>query len=293
MHKTITIGGNSITSVKFGNDQPISLISGTCAIESRDITMKTAETLKNLSESTGFSLVYKGSFDKANRTSSAGQRGVGLDEGLKILQEVKDAFDVPVLTDIHDLTQVQAVGEVVDVIQIPAFLSRQTDLLVACAATGKAINIKKAQFMAPQDVGKAAEKVINAGNDNILLTERGTTFGYNNLVVDMRGLVIMAETGLPVIMDATHAVMQPSVRGTSSGGRRDFMPPLARAAIAIGVAGLFLETHPDPSCAISDKETQVPLELMPALLKELRELDSYCKSQSWTDLPAFETANAA
>ncbi len=285
-HNTVTIGENDVQKVTFSNESPMSLISGTCAIETRDITMKTAEALKTVCDNLNIGLVYKGSFDKANRTSVKGERGIGIDEGLKILQEVRDTFKIPVLTDIHETTQAAIVAEVVDVLQTPSFLARQTDLLVAAANTGKVVNVKKGQFMAPQDMHAAAQKVRDSGNPNVMLTERGTTFGYNNLVVDMRGFPIMAECGAPVIMDATHCVMAPSVHGTSSGGRRDMVEPLARAAAAIGVAGFFLEAHPDPTQAISDKETQIPLEDMPAFLATLKAIDKQCKALAYANLKA-------
>lgn len=267
----------SAGNVTFGNDLPFSLIAGTCAIESRETTMRTAEALVEICGKLGIGLIYKGSFDKANRTSVSGQRGMGLEEGLEILAEVKAQFDVPVLTDVHECVQVAPVAEVCDVLQIPAFLARQTDLLVACAKTGKVVNIKKGQFMHPRDAVTAAAKVQDSGNAKVLLTERGTTFGYNNLVVDFRSFPQMAVGGLPVIMDATHSVMEPSAHGGASGGRREFVRPLTRAALAVGVAGLFLETHPDPSQAISDKETQMPLDEMPTVLAEFKALDDFCK----------------
>ncbi|MCP5404659.1 MAG: 3-deoxy-8-phosphooctulonate synthase [Pseudomonadaceae bacterium] len=282
--KPVVVGKDGVAKVTFANDKPLAFMAGTCALESRDITMKTAETLKELSERLGFGLVYKGSFDKANRTSASGKRGMGLEEGLKLLAEVRAQFGVPVLTDVHEQAQVAAVAEVVDVIQIPAFLSRQTDLLVACGEAavkhpGLAVNIKKGQFMAPQDMLPAAAKVASTGSEAILLTERGATFGYGNLVVDMRSFPIMAGSGYPVIHDASHCVMMPSVRGDSSGGDRSFIPPLARAAVAVGVAGLFIETHPDPANAFSDKETQVPLAEMEHLLHQLLQLDVVAKTQ--------------
>lgn len=273
----VTLADNGITKVSFGNDLPMAIIAGNCAIETREIALKTAETLKNICDGLGIGLVYKSSFDKANRTSANGKRGVGMEEGLKILQEIRQEIGVPVLTDLHESSQAAPVGEVVDILQIPAFLSRQTDLLVACAKTGKVVNIKKGQFMAPQDMHAAARKVADSGNDNIMLTERGTTFGYGNLVVDMRSFPIMAESGYPVIHDATHSVMMPSTHGDSSGGRREFVEPLARAAAAVGVAGFFIETHPDPAQAFSDKETQIPLEAMPALLANLQRIDAQTK----------------
>lgn len=296
MMRSVTIGDSTVKQVTFANDQPISIISGTCAIESRDRAMKTAETMVSLCEELGIGLIYKGSFDKANRTSVSGKRGVGLDEGLKILQEVRETFGVPVLTDVHERAQVDAVAQVVDVLQIPAFLARQTDLLVACADAvktqeGKAVNIKKGQFMAPQDMHSAAQKVADSGSEQVLLTERGTTFGYGNLVVDMRSFPIMGQDfdgkgGYPTIHDATHSVMMPSVHGNASGGRRDYVEPLARAAVAAGISGLFVETHPEPSDAISDKETQIPLEYMPTLLKGLKAIDDVVKNTARADIPA-------
>lgn len=282
MATVVSVGGNGCSTVKFGANLPFSLMAGTCAIEGRDITLRTAETLKKTCEKLGIGLVYKGSFDKANRTSAMGARGVGIDEGLKILAEVRREFNLPVLTDVHECAQVAAVGEVVDVIQIPAFLSRQTDLLLACGQAaakrqGVAVNIKKGQFMAPQDMLPAASKVAAGGTHNIMLCERGTTFGYGNLVVDMRSFPIMASSGYPVIHDASHCVMMPSVRGDSSGGNREHILPLARAAVAVGVGGIFMETHPDPASAFSDKETQVPLADMPAVLTELMRLDEVVK----------------
>ncbi|MFZ2619933.1 MAG: 3-deoxy-8-phosphooctulonate synthase [Alphaproteobacteria bacterium] len=274
----IHIGGNGTATVVFGNNAPLSILAGTCAIEGRDITFKTAETLKEICTKLGIGLVYKGSFDKANRTSVTGARGIGLENGLRILEEVRTQLQLPVVTDVHEIGHVVEVGAVVDVVQIPAFLSRQTDLLIAAAKTGKVVNIKKAQFMHPRDAVTAAEKVRQSGNPNIMLTERGTTFGYNNLVVDYRGFPQMAESGLPVLFDATHSVMEPSAHGNASGGRREFVVPLSRAAIGMGVAGLFMETHPDPTKALSDKETQMPLAEMAAVLAQLKRLDDFCKA---------------
>lgn len=267
----------NVGSIAFSNTSPMSLISGTCAIENRDTTLKTAEKLKEICDKLGIGLVYKGSFDKANRTSD-GARGLGLEEGLKILQEVKEQFGLPVLTDVHESHQVPAVAEVVDILQIPAFLCRQTDLLLACANGGKVVNIKKGQFLAPENMTGLVNKISATGNDNILLTERGTTFGYGNLVVDMRALQIMKDTNYPVIMDATHAVMMPGARGGSSGARRSFVEPLARAAAAVGIAGFFLEAHPNPTEAISDKESQIPLSEMEALLTNLKAIDEVAKA---------------
>lgn len=284
----IVVGSPSLTQVSFSNSQPLALIAGTCALESRDITLRTAETLAALCKRLGIGLIYKGSYDKANRTSIGGARGLGMDEGLKVLAEVRSTLGLPVLTDVHETTQVEAVASVVDVLQIPAFLARQTDLLVACGKacagqvgqfTGKTVNIKKGQFMAPADMHPAARKVVAAGCENILLTERGTTFGYGDLVVDYRGFGIMAQSGWPVIMDVTHSIMSPSGKGESSTGNRAYAQPLARAAVALGVAGLFMETHPDPASAISDKDTQIPLGELEAFLRPLVELDKLTKAQ--------------
>lgn len=291
MSKTIKVGASGVQSVVFSNILPIALMAGTCALEGRETTFRTAEHVVKTCQKLGIGVVYKGSFDKANRTSIKGERGMGIDKGLKLLEEVRAHFGVPVLTDVHETTQVEAVGQVVDIIQIPAFLARQTDLLLACGQTaakrpGVAVNIKKGQFMAPADMLPAAAKVAGGGTDNILLTERGTTFGYGNLVVDMRSFPIMASSGYPVIHDASHCVMMPSVRGDSSGGDRTFIPPLARAAVAVGVAGLFLETHPDPANAFSDKETQLPLTQLEPFLAHLKELDTIAKAQAAVALPS-------
>ena len=279
MREVVIGNGGHVAKVVFGQGKPLSLIAGTCAIEGRDITLQTAETLVHICARLGIGLVYKGSFDKANRTSVAGKRGVGLEEGLKILEEVRHTFKVPVLTDVHETIQVPTVATVVDVVQIPAFLARQTDLLQACGAAmahkhGGAVNIKKGQFMAPGDMKPAAKKVADAGCENILLTERGTTFGYGDLVVDMRGLPTMAAAGYPVVFDVTHSIMQPSGKGDSSTGKREFAAPLARAAVAAGVQGLFVETHPNPEEAISDKDTQLPLAELEAFLKPLLAIDA-------------------
>jgi 2-dehydro-3-deoxyphosphooctonate aldolase (KDO 8-P synthase) len=279
----VIVGGNGVSQVVFGNAKPLSLIAGTCAIESRDITFRTAEHMVKLAEKLGFGLIYKGSFDKANRTSLEGQRGVGMEEGLRILADIRKEFAVPVLTDVHETIQVPAVAEAVDVLQIPAFLARQTDLLLACAKAvatqpGKAVNIKKGQFMAPKDMGPAAKKMETEGCKAVMLTERGTTFGYGDLVVDFRSFPTMAATGYPAIFDVTHSVMSPSGHGGSSGGKREFAAPLARGAVAVGVAGLFMETHPNPAEAISDKETQIPLAEMEAFLLPLLKLDAMVKA---------------
>lgn len=276
--RDVVIGGGKLAQVTFGANRPLALIAGTCAIESRDTTLKTAETVKKIGEKLGIQVVYKGSYDKANRTSAGGERGIGMEKGLEILAEVRRELGLPVLTDVHETVQVAPVAAVVDVLQIPAFLARQTDLLLACGEAvagqaGKAVNVKKGQFMAPADMGPAAAKVVAGGSENVLLTERGTTFGYGDLVVDFRGFDVMAATGYPVVFDVTHSIMQPSGKGHSSGGKREFAAPLARAAVAVGVAGLFIETHPDPANAMSDKETQIPLAELEAFLRPLVELD--------------------
>ena len=277
--KTVTISAPS-GDVKFGNDQPFSLFAGPCAMESRDHALFMAEAIKTITDKLGIGFVYKTSFDKANRTSASSARGIGLDEALPIFQAVKDALGIPVLTDIHLPDQCATVGEVVDVLQIPAFLSRQTDLLVAAAKTGRVIKIKKGQFLAPWDMKNVAQKVIDAGNPNVLLTERGASFGYNTLVSDFRGLPTMArDTGLPVIFDATHSVQQPGGQGTTSGGQREMVPTLSRAAVAVGVAGIFAETHQDPANAPSDGPNMIPLEQLETYLSELRDLDRIAKTR--------------
>ena len=257
-----------------GGGAPLMLIAGPCQIESLDHALFCAERLKTMAAQAGMGFVYKSSYDKANRTSAGTARGVGIDAGLDILARVKTAFDVPVLTDVHSAEQCAFAAEVVDILQIPAFLCRQTDLLVAAAQTGAVVNIKKGQFLAPWDMEHVAAKVSGAGNDRILLTERGTSFGYNTLVSDMRGLPTMASFGFPVIFDATHSVQQPGGRGGSSGGQREFVPVLARAAVAVGVDGLFMESHEDPDNAPSDGPNMVPLDDMPKILQKLIQIDS-------------------
>ena len=272
---TVTVG-----SVRFGNALPFSLIAGPCAMESRAHALEMASALKEMTARLGIGLVYKSSFDKANRTSASSARGTGLDSALSIFAEVKETLGLPVLTDVHENDQCAPVAEVVDVLQIPAFLCRQTDLLVAAARTGRAVNVKKGQFLAPWDMANVARKVTGAGNPNVMVTERGASFGYNTLVSDMRALPIMAEaTGAPVIFDATHSVQQPGGRGETSGGQREFVPVLARAAIAVGVAGLFIETHQDPDRAPSDGPNMVPLRRMEPLLAELKAFDALAKAR--------------
>ena len=270
--KTVTIG-----SIPFGGANPISLILGPCQLENRDHSMMMAEHIAKACAQSNTQFIFKASYDKANRSSLSAQRGIGMDEGLRILDDVRREFGCPILTDVHETTQCAAAGEVVDVIQIPAFLCRQTDLLLAAGKTGKAINIKKGQFLAPWDMGNVANKVASTGNDNIMLCERGTSFGYNTLVSDFRGLPTMAETGYPVIFDATHSVQQPGGNGTSTGGQREFVPVLARAACAVGVAGLFIETHQDPDTAPSDGPNMVPVHELGDLIKTLREFDALAK----------------
>ncbi len=267
-----------IGELDIGNDLPLAIIAGPCAMESRDHALQTASRLKQITDALGMGLIYKTSFDKANRTSGSSPRGVGLAEALPVFAEVRREIGCAVLTDVHTEAQCAAVAEVVDVLQIPAFLCRQTDLLVAAAKTGRAVNIKKGQFLAPWDMANVAAKVAAGGNDNILLTERGASFGYNTLVSDMRALPVLAETGYPVVFDATHSVQQPGGRGETSGGEREFVPVLARAAVAVGVAAVFLETHPDPDNAPSDGPNMVPLDEMGALLARLKAFDQLAKA---------------
>lgn len=268
----------SVGNVTFSNSAPFSLIAGPCAMESRAHALECAEAIKDIADRLGIGLVYKSSFDKANRTSLSAGRGVGLSEALPIFAEVKEKFGLPVITDVHAAEQCAPVAEVIDVLQIPAFLCRQTDLLVAAAKTGKVVNVKKGQFLAPWDMKNVLTKVTGSGNPNVLLTERGASFGYNTLVTDMRALPIMAQTGAPVVFDATHSVQQPGGQGASTGGDRTMVPVLARAAVAVGVGGLFIETHPDPDKAPSDGPNMVPLDKLEALLKQLQALDAVVKS---------------
>ncbi|GLK55177.1 2-dehydro-3-deoxyphosphooctonate aldolase (KDO 8-P synthase) [Methylopila capsulata] len=266
-----------VGSVRFGNDLPLALIAGPCQMESRDHALEVASALKEITEALGIGLIFKTSFDKANRTSATAQRGMGLEASLPVFAEIKESLGLPTLTDVHDAHQCAAVGEVVDVLQIPAFLCRQTDLLLAAAATGRVVNVKKGQFLAPWDMKNVVDKLVGAGNPKVLLTERGASFGYNTLVSDMRALPEMAKTGAPVIFDATHSVQQPGGQGASSGGQREYVPVLARAAVAVGVAGVFIETHPDPDHAPSDGPNMVSLKQMPALLARLMAFDRLAK----------------
>ncbi len=272
------IVGQGAGAVRFGNNLPLVLIAGPCALESRDHALFMADKLAELAARNGIGLVFKSSFDKANRTSLGSQRGLGLAEALPIFAEVKARTGLPVLTDVHDAGQCAPVAEVVDVLQIPAFLCRQTDLLVAAARTGKAVNVKKGQFLAPWDMKNVLAKLTGAGNADVLLTERGASFGYNTLVSDMRSLPIMAETGAPIVFDATHSVQQPGGQGTTSGGQREFVPILARAAVAVGVAAVFIETHESPDQAPSDGPNMVPLSEMADLISRLQDFDRLAKA---------------
>lgn len=273
-NSTVEVGG-----VRFGNALPLALIAGPCALESKAHAFEMATALKEIAARVGIGLVYKTSFDKANRTSAKSARGIGLEQALPIFSEIRDKLKMPVLTDVHDAEQCGRVAPAVDVLQIPAFLCRQTDLLVAAAKTGKAVNVKKGQFLAPWDMRNVVEKITGAGNRNVLVTERGVSFGYNTLVSDMRALPILKQqTQAPVIFDATHSVQQPGGQGASSGGEREFVSVLARAATAVGVAGLFIETHQDPDKAPSDGPNMLPLKQMEPLLRKLIEFDRLSKS---------------
>jgi 2-dehydro-3-deoxyphosphooctonate aldolase (KDO 8-P synthase) len=272
-----------------GLDHPLFLISGPCVVENEELQLRTAETLKRIADKLGILFIFKSSFDKANRSSDKSFRGLGMDEGLRILAKVRDEIGVPILTDVHDIPQIAPVAEVVDVLQTPAFLARQTDFIHAVAASGRPVNIKKAQFMAPHDMVNVVDKARSAAQaagvnaETIMVCERGATFGYNNLVSDMRSLAIMRETGCPVVFDATHSVQVPGGQGASSGGQREFVPVLARAAVASGVAGLFMETHPDPSNAKSDGPNAWPLDRMESLLTTLVDLDRVVKARAFEE----------
>jgi len=274
-NRTVSVG-----NVAFSQEAPLSLIAGPCQMESRAHVLECAAAVKEIADSLGISVVFKASFDKANRTSIAASRGVGLNEALPVFAEIRETFGMPVLTDIHSADQCAPVAEVVDVLQIPAFLCRQTDLLVAAAKTGATINVKKGQFLAPWDMKNVLAKIVETGNPNVLLTERGASFGYNTLVSDMRALPIMAQTGAPVVFDATHSVQQPGGQGTSSGGERHMVAVLARAAVAVGVAGVFIETHPDPDNTISsDGPNMIALKDLKDLLADLMAFDHIAKSR--------------
>ncbi len=267
----------NLCGFEVGLDQPLFLIAGPCVVESEQLQVDTAGTLKEITGKLGIHFIFKSSFDKANRTSINSFRGPGLEEGLRVLSEVKRQLGVPLLTDVHEYTPMDEVASVVDVLQTPAFLVRQTDFITKVCATGKPVNIKKGQFLSPWDMKPVVEKAKSTGNPNIMVCERGASFGYNNLVSDMRSLAVMRETGCPVVFDATHSVQLPGGQGNSSGGQREFVPVLARAAVAVGVAGVFMETHPDPSKALSDGPNAWPLGKMEALLETLLELDAVTK----------------
>jgi 2-dehydro-3-deoxyphosphooctonate aldolase (KDO 8-P synthase) len=271
--KSVTIGNLTI-----GNDRPVTIIAGPCQMESRAHALEVAGALKEIAAKAGLGLIYKSSFDKANRTSVSGRRGMGLKDSLPVFAEIKETLGLPTLTDIHEIDQCVPVAEAVDVLQIPAFLCRQTDLLLAAGKTKAAINVKKGQFLAPWDMANVVKKVESTGNERILVTERGVSFGYNTLVTDMRSLPIMAKTGYPVVMDATHAVQQPGGQGTSSGGDRAFAPVIARAAVSVGVAAVFMETHPDPDRAPSDGPNMIYLKDMLGILNTLKALDQVAKA---------------
>ncbi len=272
-----------------GLDKPFFLIAGPCVIESDELQLRTAERIKQITDKLGIHFIFKSSFDKANRSSDQSFRGPGIEEGLKILDRVRDALGVPILTDVHDIPQVKPVAEVVDVLQTPAFLARQTDFIHAVAASGKPVNIKKAQFMSPHDMKNVVDKAKNAAQaagineETIMVCERGASFGYNNLVSDMRGLAIMRETGCPVVFDATHSVQLPGGQGTSSGGQREHVPVLARAAVASGISGLFMETHPDPANALSDGPNAWPLDRLESLLTTLKAIDEVVKEKGFEE----------
>jgi 2-dehydro-3-deoxyphosphooctonate aldolase (KDO 8-P synthase) len=269
-----------VGSVDIGNAEPLVIIAGPCALESRAHALEMANALKEITRKAGVGLIYKTSFDKANRTSAGSERGVGLDRALPIFAEIRDSVGVPVLTDVHEREQCAVIAEVADVLQIPAFLCRQTDLLIAAAKTGRAVNVKKGQFLAPWDMRNVIAKITGAGNPNVLTTERGVSFGYNTLISDMRALPVLASFGAPVVFDATHSVQQPGGQGTRSGGEREMVPVLARAAVAVGVAAVFMETHQDPDNAPSDGPNMVNLRDMPDLLAELVEIDRIAKRRS-------------
>lgn len=276
--KQVKVGGGNIAEVVFGNNQPLVLIAGPCALESREHAFEMCDALTKMAAELGIGFIYKTSYDKANRTSMSAYRGVGMDKGLEIMNDIREKFKCPVITDVHTAEQCATVAEVVDILQIPAFLCRQTDLLIAAAETGRALHIKKGQFLAPWDMNNVVKKVQAAGNPNIILCERGVSFGYQALVSDMRSLPIMRATGCPVVFDATHSVQQPGSTGTGTGGKREFVPTLARAAVAAGVAGVFLETHQDPDNAPSDGPNMVYLHDMPKLVSLLQQFDAIAKA---------------
>ena len=269
----------TIGDIEIGNDLPLVMIAGPCVMESRDHALDMSGRLAEMAKDLGVGLIYKTSYDKANRTSATGERGVGLDDALSVFADIKKETGLPVLTDVHEPDHCARVAEAVDVLQIPAFLCRQTDLLVAAAKTGKAINVKKGQFLAPWDMANVVAKIEAAGNTNVMVCERGASFGYNTLISDMRALPILAKTGCPVVFDATHSVQQPGGQGTSSGGQREFAPVLARAAVAVGVAAVFMETHQDPDKAPSDGPNMIPIDQLPEIVETLLELDRLAKAR--------------
>lgn len=272
----------TIADVKVGNDLPLVMIAGPCVMESRSHALDKSGALAEMAKNLGIGLIYKTSFDKANRTSATGERGLGLDAALQVFADIRKETGLPVLTDVHEAGHCAAVADAVDVLQIPAFLCRQTDLLVAAAKTGKAINVKKGQFLAPADMVNVVDKISGAGNADVMVCERGVSFGYNTLVSDMRSLPVMAQTGCPVVFDATHSVQQPGGQGTSSGGQREFAPVLARAAVAVGVAAVFMETHQDPDNAPSDGPNMIPLDQLPEIVETLVEFDQLAKTKPIT-----------
>lgn len=274
---TVRVGAPGSRVAEIANNRPLAFISGPCQIESRAHALETAHALREMAEKAGVAMIYKSSYDKANRTSANAARGIGMAEGLDILAEVREATGLPVLTDVHAAEQCAPAAEAVDCLQIPAFLCRQTDLLLAAGRTGKPVNVKKGQFLAPWDMRNVAAKLASTGNDQVMLCERGASFGYNTLVSDMRALPIMAETGFPMVFDATHSVQQPGGQGTSSGGQREFAPVLARAAVAVGVAAVFIECHEDPDHAPSDGPNMIPVREMPALIERLMAFDRLAK----------------
>ena len=280
INSTILLETPGVGTYKIGNDQPVTILAGPCAMESRDHALMTAERLKGISERTGLNIVYKSSYDKANRTSIHSPRGMGLSKALPVFEAVQKEIGLPCLTDIHTAEQAKEVGEVVDVLQIPAFMCRQTDLLVAAAKTGRVINVKKGQFLAPWDMKNVLNKLVEAGNPNVMACERGASFGYNTLVTDFRGLPIMKSFGGPVVFDATHSVQQPGGQGGTSGGQREFVPPLARAAASIGVAAIFMETHPDPASAPSDGPNMIPMDRFEELLNDIKRFDDLAKAST-------------
>jgi 2-dehydro-3-deoxyphosphooctonate aldolase (KDO 8-P synthase) len=259
-----------VGKIRIGKGNPLVLIAGPCVIENEEITLTTAKKLKEICDRLGISLIFKSSYDKANRTSGSSFRGLGIDQGLKILSDVKKKFSIPVISDIHSVEEVRPASEVLDALQIPAFLCRQTDLILSSSQTGKPVNVKKGQFLAPWDVKNIIEKFTSTGNQNLLITERGTSFGYNNLIVDFRGFPIIRSFGYPILFDVTHSLQLPGGQGSSSGGQREFAPPLARAAVAMGVDGLFIEVHPDPTQALSDASTMIPLQEIEGLLQQTK-----------------------